>query len=410
MNPLRSPARICSRIGLAFLALIGVWLASAVVIMIPLMLSSYSSGTDILGNLWVILAINDIPLYAIALPVFLLILRGIPDGPAEDRPSPRKVTPGWFLLMVGVSFGAVYLFNYLTSLIQRFTSVFSDLLGGDALDQMLSASDFWPQLIFMVFVPAIGEEFIFRYTLRKKLRGSGDKIYILFSAFCFGLFHMNFSQAFFAFAVGVVFAWVYVKTNKIWVPMALHFCINFYGIISSYIVTSELATLITFIVLAALIVLAIVVFIVSIRRVLREMHPPDEPGWSLRGPAPVPQPAYPPHYAQPYYPPQAYQPPQYYPPQPPRYDPPQYTQPQYPPPYVPPQPYYPPQPYQPPQYYQHQPYQPPYYPPQTAYPPYGYYYQPPAPPRSAASVCLGNVGMILFMVITGLALLFTMFL
>ena len=38
----------------------------------------------------------------------------------------------------------------------------------------------------------------------------------------FALFHQNFSQFFYAFAVGLILAYIYCRSGKIWIPMLLH--------------------------------------------------------------------------------------------------------------------------------------------------------------------------------------------
>ena len=45
----------------------------------------------------------------------------------------------------------------------------------------------------------------------------------------FGLFHGNFTQFFYAAALGLLFAWVYIRTGKIIHTIAMHFMLNFWG-------------------------------------------------------------------------------------------------------------------------------------------------------------------------------------
>ncbi|MBO6055192.1 MAG: CPBP family intramembrane metalloprotease, partial [Oscillospiraceae bacterium] len=52
---------------------------------------------------------------------------------------------------------------------------------------------------------------------------------VIISAVMFGLFHGNFSQFFYAFAVGLVFGYVYLRTGKIRYSIALHIFVNFMG-------------------------------------------------------------------------------------------------------------------------------------------------------------------------------------
>lgn len=487
MRLVRSPSHVCSRIGIALLVMMAAWIGSLVIITMFITFSALSAGggasmLSLLGNLWFLLALNDIPLYAIAVPIFLAILRTIPDGPAAPpRPAGRPFHIGWFFLVLAFCFGATYLLSYATSFINEAISFTGNLPGGSGdIDTMLDGGAFLPQFIFIAIVPAVGEEFVFRYMLHKKLRGAGDKIYIFVSALCFALFHANFLQVFYAFVVGAVFAWVYLQTGKIWIPMILHFCINFFAIVSPYITANDVAEIIVFVILIALMALAVVLFFVFFKRVNRSFQPPSEAGWPFkppRGSLPWQPPEEPrPEWGQPpiAYWPRRYQPWQQQPPpnawqggyaypQQPVYGqpPPAWQQPAPQPRQAPAwgqQPAYgrPPAQQQPYVYHRPAPAQTPYgqpayqrppaYPrpagqawPQQAWqqpPPYQpqpyvpapQYAQPPAPPpayphatapnvyqpvytkpRSAVSVCLGNVGMILYIVLTGLGVLFTMF-
>ena len=62
-----------------------------------------------------------------------------------------------------------------------------------------------------------------------KLRGYGDKIAIITTAVLFGLFHANFSQFFYAVALGMIFAYVTLKTGTIKYSIILHIVVNIMG-------------------------------------------------------------------------------------------------------------------------------------------------------------------------------------
>ena len=54
----------------------------------------------------------------------------------------------------------------------------------------------------------------------------GEFIAIFTSGLMFGLFHGNFQQFFFAFALGLLFAFVYARTGRIRYTIGLHMAIN----------------------------------------------------------------------------------------------------------------------------------------------------------------------------------------
>lgn len=419
MEYYRNPAKICSRIGVAVLVLMATWLAGASILSLILTVAAPELVT---GTSWMMWVINDVPLYCVALPVFLAILSTIPDGPREARPAPLRLNLWKYLLILAFCIGATYMVSMLTDVVKDAVTFWQPLIPADMLDSLIGGSNPLENLIFLACVPALGEEFIFRYTLRKKLRGAGDKIYIFFSALCFGMFHANFSQIFFAFVVGAIFAWLYLQTNNIWLPISLHFFINLLGSFLPQITATPAGETAFYAVIVALAVYAIVLFLVFLRRVREGLQPPCEPGWPYKAPKndsrtpwvrpapdakalpagqPVPQIAArpaprPPHSgspwqgaAQPMVPPAAGHRPGGYPVP---------VIPQTPPNTWPPPNVWPPQnthPYAQPQYtnsYMGPQYIPEYH----------------SKPRGAISLCLGNPGMIIFLAITGIMSLFTM--
>lgn len=81
-------------------------------------------------------------------------------------------------------------------------------------------------LIHSTILPAFFEEFIFRGILLGQLRRWGDGLAIFISAFLFGLFHSNLQQIPFAFLVGLVLGFLVVRTNNLWLSIAIHFANN----------------------------------------------------------------------------------------------------------------------------------------------------------------------------------------
>ena len=84
-------------------------------------------------------------------------------------------------------------------------------------------------LLVAVIIGPIAEELIFRKFLLDRIAGYGQITAMLMSGLIFGLAHGNFFQFFYAFAIGVIFAWVYLRTGRIRYTMLLHMMINFCG-------------------------------------------------------------------------------------------------------------------------------------------------------------------------------------
>lgn len=87
----------------------------------------------------------------------------------------------------------------------------------------------WLRILVMVILAPAIEEYIFRKQIIDRTCIYGEKLAVVTSALIFGLFHGNLSQFFYAFALGIVFGYIYLKTGRLRYSAALHMMINFLG-------------------------------------------------------------------------------------------------------------------------------------------------------------------------------------
>ncbi len=269
----RTPKKVISRLGLALFTMMSSWIVVLTIITTVVTVVA----PQLMEKGWFVWALNDATLYGVGLPLFLLILHFVPDG-VKKEPSQRKpFGVAKYLLVLVFCIGSLYLFSFVSQFIIGYIENFRDQ---PIIDNLEELSDVAPlvNLFFAVLVPAVGEEFIFRYMILKKMRGSGDKTYILFSALCFALFHINIGQFFYAFVVGAALAWLYVRTGKLWLPMLTHFIVNFIGVIGGpaiYSYNEDIYLVFMF----GSILLAIVIFIAFNKRLRQSLAPSNEAGW-----------------------------------------------------------------------------------------------------------------------------------
>ncbi len=272
----KTPKQVCSRIGVALLCMMLVWQAvgGVGVAMVMMFVPSLSSIS------WMTVLLNDATLYLFGFPVFLLIMRTVPNGAKrEDVPAPFGLLQ--FLAVLVVSFGAMYIGNMVTMALYALSELAT---GGSTLDLLGSLTNgvgALPNFLLLAVVPAVGEEFIFRYMIRQKMRGAGDWNYILLSSVAFAFFHANIQQMLYAFILGVIFAWVYVRTEKIWLPMLLHLLINTMGIVVAPALSEAGLDIAVVVIMLGSIVGGIVLFVVFLKGARAAMRPPVEPGWPL---------------------------------------------------------------------------------------------------------------------------------
>lgn len=95
-----------------------------------------------------------------------------------------------------------------------------------------------PSLLLNLFVfavlPALLEELVFRGYVLRALRPHGDWFAVFVSAVLFGLMHGNVVQIPFALIVGVALGWLYIMTDNIWIPIAVHFINNGFSFLLQY--------------------------------------------------------------------------------------------------------------------------------------------------------------------------------
>ncbi len=85
-------------------------------------------------------------------------------------------------------------------------------------------------------VPALVEEFAIRGAVLQPLRKYGDKFAILASAVVFAVLHGNLIQAPFALIAGIGIGYAVCITNSIWTGVLIHFCNNFYAVVTEFMI------------------------------------------------------------------------------------------------------------------------------------------------------------------------------
>lgn len=161
------------------------------------------------------------PMYLVGFPAGMLLIRKLPTEAAEKQ----KLSFGRFMLLMLICMPVMYGGNLIGNAL---SSLFS---GGTAENAILDfvMGNPWYSFIFTVLLAPFMEEFIFRKQLIDRLGKYGEKTAILFSGITFGLFHMNLFQFFYAFGLGVIFAYVYTRTRMLRYPVIMHMIINFMG-------------------------------------------------------------------------------------------------------------------------------------------------------------------------------------
>ena len=171
--------------------------------------------------------VSIICIYGIGLPVFMLVSRVLP------RANPLKSS-----MSVGQFLGAFCITTAMTAagnLVSNFILIFfNSMLGSipeNPVEQMTSSTNIWVTIAFGVILVPFLEELFFRRIVCSKLLPLGEGYAVFVSAAIFGLIHGNFYQFAYAFLVGALFAFIYVKTGRLIYTTILHMIVNFLGMV-----------------------------------------------------------------------------------------------------------------------------------------------------------------------------------
>lgn len=129
--------------------------------------------------------------------------------------------------------GTYILANLIISLVARiFPTIVSDY---SAIEEFLKFDNLYLSIIVTAFLPAIFEELLFRGVIFNSFNKKFNPLVAaIVSALIFGIYHMNWLQGIFAFILGMSLAYVYLKTNTLFIPIILHFINNLVAVVVNH--------------------------------------------------------------------------------------------------------------------------------------------------------------------------------
>ena len=224
---LRRVKSVFSRIGAGMCLMVVIWYALATVL--SGMLYQVLHTTN-LPN-WAVYVASDTPLYLVAMPLAVLIMGK--SSVIETRKFDMK--PGQFFKLLIMCFPLMYGGSLIGNML---AALLSGGKASNSVSDLAMQFDVW-NVVFLVILGPLFEEWIFRKELISRTRKYGEKTAIVFSALFFGLVHMNLFQFFYAFALGLMFGYVYVRTSKLRYSVAMHMIVNFMGgVVAPWVVTN----------------------------------------------------------------------------------------------------------------------------------------------------------------------------
>lgn len=206
-----------ARVALSLIVMLLVWILLTAVLALAFYRTIYS------GSSWgdfALYLVTDVPLYGVALPCAVWMMSGVPTVPVRKY----RLSGAQYFQLLLMAFAVMYVGSFLGSLLANIfasssTNPLESLVGGNI----------WADILFVVILAPIVEEWFFRKQLISRLRAYDEKTAIVFSALAFGLFHTNLYQLFYAFGVGLLFGYIYVRTSNVWITISMHMILNLNG-------------------------------------------------------------------------------------------------------------------------------------------------------------------------------------
>ncbi len=218
------PREACLRLAIPAMAVSFIFLFAS---LSALLLESVATRffSSLLEKSWFSWLLSSVSMYAIAMPLSLVIYRIEPPTPPQKKP----LTVPQLLGLTAICFLLVFCGNLLGTAVNALISAISGKPVVNPLESMTLSSPLWANLLFAGILAPIMEEIFYRKLIIDRLLPFGELPAVLLSGLLFGLIHGNFSQFFYAAMIGILLGYVYVRTGNILYTIGLHMCVNLVG-------------------------------------------------------------------------------------------------------------------------------------------------------------------------------------
>lgn len=172
-----------------------------------------------------LLVISVATMYLVGFPVFFLTVRTLDKAPPQER----KCSAGTIGIAFLISVALMYIGQIVGDLV--YVTLY-DVLGISFVSESLeivSNIKWYEALIYTVIIGPLVEEIMFRKLIIDRTRMYGEKLSMIFSALMFAFFHTSVQQFFYAFLVGLLYAYLYLRRGKVTYCWVLHALFNFFG-------------------------------------------------------------------------------------------------------------------------------------------------------------------------------------
>ena len=209
-----------------------------IAIICQILILNILNGTNpqYLNDINVMSILSSICNYILPVPIFYWLMKKI------DAREPEKTSIDFktFITYVGITLTLLWIGNMIGLAI---TALLSSAMQNDIanpVQQLISSTNIWFNIIVISIIGPIFEEILFRKILIDRVIKYGAKVSIILAAIIFALVHGNLNQFFYALLMGGFFAYVYIKTGKIIYTIILHIIVNLMGSVASLFVANSI--------------------------------------------------------------------------------------------------------------------------------------------------------------------------
>lgn len=175
----------------------------------------------------------------LVLPEIVILLAAL--GVAKLLKVDTLKEPKFTAVSIGTCVKSVILAFLCLPLIGAISAITSNISGNTASNAISKVMDnpLWLNLLLLAVLPALVEEYVFRGLIFLGYKKRNPLKAVLLSAALFGFMHLNINQFSYAFVLGIVLALLVYATGSIIPGILVHFTINGYSVVVSYILANK---------------------------------------------------------------------------------------------------------------------------------------------------------------------------
>ena len=176
-------------------------------------------------------AVSFLPQYVIAFPITVLVFMLTPAKP----PVKQKMGTLRFLSFIPMAYAVTYAGSIIGNTL---SAIISWGKASNAVTEYVDDTNIFVKIAILVIIGPLVEEILCRKLIIDRIAQYGEKVAVLVSALIFALFHTNLYQFFYAFGIGIILGYVYLRTGMLRYSTVIHAVMNFIGgVIAPYIIS-----------------------------------------------------------------------------------------------------------------------------------------------------------------------------